>query len=153
MAALTYEQRQDKYTHGEYLAKALERDQIDEAVGDCKAALKGKRFDTLVFRGVSGMLVGAIVAAEMNKEVIIVRKHTDEFTHSTRSTEGHVAAKRYVILDDFISTGLTVRTIIEAVHGFAPNAKLVGGVFYSDNVAAWKPSGVLKESASVDMYE
>jgi len=144
--SLTADERYGKYTHGGYLAKALERDQIDEAVDDCVRELKGKRFDTLVFRGVSGMLVGPIVAHLMHKEVIVIRKQTQDYSHSARSAEGHVAAKRYIILDDFISSGNTCRTIIKEVHGFAPDAQLAGGVFYSEMTpSGWRPPGNLKE--------
>lgn len=142
---LTDEERWEKYTHGGYLAKALERDQIDEAVDDCEKVLKTKRFDTIVFRGVSGMLVGPIVAHRLRKEVIVVRKSTTDYTHSHREAEGHVGAKRYIVLDDFISSGQTVKTIIKAVEDFVgTNVQLAGGMFYADATKPWLAPGALR---------
>jgi orotate phosphoribosyltransferase len=66
-------------------------------------------FDTIVFRGVSGMLFGPTLAVYMNKAMIVVRK--DEARHSKHSVEGNRATEKYIIVDDFIATGETVKNI------------------------------------------
>lgn len=128
----------EKYRHSGYIQNALERTLIDEAIEKCLTALKNKRFDTIAFRGMSGALIAPIVAKEMKKEIILVRKeakHIINQAHSARLIEGHSGAQRYVIIDDFISSGDTLREIIKQIKVFAPTAKVVGTVLY----AAWKP--------------
>ena len=127
----------EKYRHCGYLSKALES--IEEAVTDCKKGLEGIDFDTIAFRGMSGALVAPIVARDLKKEIILVRK-TGEDNHSGYSLEGHVGAKKYVILDDFVSTGRTVREIIKQVKDCTETAELVGGVFYNHG-NTWMPVG------------
>ncbi len=68
---------------------------------------RGLKFDAIACRGVSGLLIAPIVAMRLNKTLIVVRK--GEKTHSCYVVEGDHAAKRYLILDDFIASGATVR--------------------------------------------
>jgi adenine/guanine phosphoribosyltransferase-like PRPP-binding protein len=83
---------------------------IDHAVN----CLKDIDFETLVFRGFSGAVVGPAVALQLKKTWVLVRKPGDS-AHSCRRMEGGVTG-RYVVLDDFIDTGSTIRAIIEAVN-------------------------------------
>ena len=127
--------RPDKYDHCGYLSKALQRDEIEDVVDMCVKELKGRKFDTIAFRGLSGTLIAPIVAHILKKEIIVIRKREPGSSdHSGHRIEGHVAAKRYVILDDFIAGGNTVKEIIKGVEMFAPGAKLWGGIFYTN----WK---------------
>jgi len=135
---MSYEQ---KYRHCGYLSKALES--IELAVTDCEKGLEGIEFDTIAFRGMSGALVAPIVARDLKKEIILVRK-TGEDNHSGYSLEGHIGAKKYVILDDFISTGKTVREIIKQVIACTKTAEFVGGVFYNHGTA-WMPVGDVRD--------
>lgn len=73
-------------------------------------------FDAIAFRGLSGALVAPIVAREMKKTLLCVRREIGETGHSVHGVEGDLAARRYVILDDFVSSGTTVRKIIQAVR-------------------------------------
>jgi len=130
-----------KYRHCGYLAKALES--IEDAVRDSKIALEGVEFDTIAFRGMSGALVAPIVARDLKKEIILVRKEKGD-NHSGYTVEGHIGAKKYVILDDFISSGATVREIIKEVQAATPTAELVGGAFYT-NWKPWMPVGDLRD--------
>jgi orotate phosphoribosyltransferase len=70
-------------------------------------------FDTIAFRGVSGMLFGPTLAVYMNKAMIVVRK--DETRHSKHSVEGNRATEKYIIVDDFIATGETVKNIASKI--------------------------------------
>jgi len=72
--------------------------------------LKGVKFDTIVFRGFSGAIVGPAVALRLGKSWALVRKVGDS-SHSLRAVEGYILGK-YVIIDDFIDTGETVNKII-----------------------------------------
>lgn len=88
---------------------------VVDYVVDC---LKPVEFDTIVFRGFSGALVGPTVALQMEKQWALVRKPGDN-AHSNNSIEGFVKGK-FVILDDFIVTGTTIRAIVEAVSHQPP---------------------------------
>ncbi len=140
----------EKYQHCDYLAQALQRQDIEESVRTCVETLKDRKFDTIAFRGLSGLLIAPIVAHILKKEIIVVRKTPsgrrtlEECSHSIHKVEGHVAAKRYVILDDFISGGGTVRAIIEEINNFTPAATLWGGVFYT-NWKRWLTPKALKD--------
>jgi hypothetical protein len=101
---------------------------VDYAV-DC---LKEIEFDTLVFRGFSGAVVGPTVALQLRKPWALVRKPGDT-AHSGRRMEGGVAGK-YVILDDFIDTGTTINAIVEAVSIVSPcRTECVGVVLYEQS--------------------
>lgn len=75
----------------------------------------GTDFETVVFRGTSGALIAPCVADRMRKHLTVIRKH-QEHAHTSRTTEGWIReTTRYIIVDDFISEGETVRTIVEAM--------------------------------------
>ena len=85
-------------------------------------------FDAFACRGLSGMLVAPIVAVEMHKTLLVVRK-SDTDNHSSRMVEGDVGARRYVIVDDLISSGSTVKAIIKEIREVS-DAKCVGIIRY-----------------------
>jgi phosphoribosylpyrophosphate synthetase len=62
----------------------------------------------------SGALIAPIVAHELNKPIVLVRKPKED-NHSGYPVEG-VEFKTYIIIDDFIETGATIRSIILALN-------------------------------------
>ena len=72
------------------------------------------RFDAIAVRGISGLLVGVPLALRLDKQLIVVRKPKDD-THSPYMVEGYAAGERYLIVDDFVSTGATVKEIQKAL--------------------------------------
>ncbi len=84
--------------------------QFDRVVRDAVAALQHIEFDTLVFRGFSGALVGPTVAHSLGKCFALVRKERDS-THSDKSIEG-VVEGQYLIIDDFIDSGETINNMV-----------------------------------------
>jgi adenine/guanine phosphoribosyltransferase-like PRPP-binding protein len=93
-------------------------------IRNCIAVLSHLDFDTIAFRGLSGALLAPVIAMKMGKELIAVRK--GEKCHSYRMLEGNTAVERYVIVDDFVSCGDTVRAILDEVYAVAPEAKCIG---------------------------
>ena len=76
----------------------------------------GVDFDAIAFRGMSGALISPVVAARLNKKVIVCRKTTDN-SHSSYETEANFSdIKRYIIIDDFMETGKTIRVILNQVR-------------------------------------
>lgn len=109
----------------EYLYRALDPLQIEETIARARIALEGVDFDAIAFTGLSGALIAPIIAREMRKTMLAVRKLTcdDDFhCHSSRKVEGDIAARRYVIIDDIVSTGATIGNIISAVKAAQLNS-------------------------------
>lgn len=77
------------------------------------------KFDVVVVSGLSGTIPGAIYAHENNKQLVVIRKD-DDICHGVR-TEGREYfhhKQPYVIIDDFISCGTTMRRIYEKLAEF-----------------------------------
>jgi len=89
---------------------------------------RGLEFDAIACRGVSGLLIAPIVAMRLNKSLIVVRKGED--THSMYTVEGDHGARRYLILDDFIDQGDTVREIASEIYATNRLARCVGFIAY-----------------------
>lgn len=131
--------RVTKEAHYSYLRAVVNQDR-QEYVRRCMEMLHDirKDFDTIAISGMSGALVGPAVATRMRKGLLIVRKDVSrEPAHSHLQVEG-VYAPRYVIIDDFASTGGTISRIQElvesAMRGELPVApQLVRVVLYSDS--------------------
>lgn len=68
-------------------------------------------FDVIACRGYSGMIVAPTIAYLLKTEIFIVRK-SGEATHSAKSCMGSLGY-RYLVIDDFIQTGETIRQITQ----------------------------------------
>ena len=98
-----------------------------------KRFLKTMEFDAIAFRGMSGCLFAAVLAYELRKPMIMVRKRvkrgdggytTD--SHSSMFVEGDQSARTYIIVDDFIASGATVREIHKEIKEVMPEARCIG---------------------------
>lgn len=101
-------------------------------------------FDTIAFCGMSGAAMAFLISHQLNIPIVCVRKDTDDCHYSDgvftvdggtssyirRKLEGNFLIKRYLILDDFISSGRTVNFIINSIEKEIPEAKCVGMVMY-----------------------
>ena len=92
-------------------------------------------FDSIACCGVSGLLVVAQVAELLNKNIIIVRK--GEKCYSEFRTEG-VAPFRYIILDDLICSGGTVRYIKKVLKDEYSRSSCIGVYCYLPNECAYR---------------
>lgn len=108
-----------------------------DIVENAVKCLKGVKFDTIVFRGFSGAVVGPAVALRLRKPWVLVRKVGDS-SHSPRAVEGNVSGS-YVIIDDFIDTGETVDKITSTFS----DGLCVGVYLYSPS---WLKGCVLSSS-------
>lgn len=114
-----------EFVASSHMASYLKPHSLRERLRLAARALKTHDFDTLAFRGMSGAFVGPALAARLGKQMILVRK-PEEKSHSHLRVEGYRDTKRYIIVDDFIASGDTRDTIINAVYSFAPDAKFIG---------------------------
>lgn len=72
------------------------------------------KIDGIAFTGVSGAALGYILGYTLGLPLICVRRQGDG-AHYLGVLEGCVSAKRYMIVDDFISSGDTVRRIMKTI--------------------------------------
>lgn len=114
-----------------YLPHVTSTQLLRKAADICIKALEPikDKFGSIAVRGVSGITVGTIVALEMEKGLVIIRKPHEQ-SHSGMIV-GALGWKDnpVVWLDDFIATGDTYRAIIEGL-GRIPDYS----VFHGSNV-------------------
>jgi len=92
-------------------------------------------FDSIACCGVSGLMVVPQVAELLNKHIIVVRK--GEKCYSEFRTEG-VAPFRYIILDDLICSGSTVKHIKQTLKEEYSRSQCVGVYCYLPNETAYR---------------
>jgi hypothetical protein len=124
-----------------YLSTALEPQKRREAVAVAeKLKEHAHRFEAIAVRGMSGALFGGLLAYILDKNIIVVRKKGDVNgqSHSTEIVEGHETRDdktlRYLIVDDFTSSGETLRVIEETIGN---KAVCVGHYLYRDYELEW----------------
>lgn len=94
-------------------------------------------FDSIACCGTSGLLVAPQVAELLDKHIVVIRKRrSSEPCYSPYRVEG-VMPFRYVILDDLICSGETVRYIKKNIHDEIPRAKCVGVYCYMPDQCAY----------------
>lgn len=102
-----------------YLHSVLSKDgfhrTIKQTIQDLKP--KSELFNTIAFRGISGALVAPVVAHALDKNLIVVRKETN--SHSFYKVEGEIYGARYIVIDDFVSSGSTILAIVEDIQALA----------------------------------
>ncbi len=101
----------------QYLHKVMDTALLQETIRKSIVTLDPYMhlFDSIAFTGLSGTLIAPLLAIQTNKKLLAVRK---ENSHSTLIVEGDWHAKRYIIVDDLISKGDTIKRI---------NAKIIEG--------------------------
>ncbi len=101
----------------------------------CKLRKIETTFDSIACCGVSGLMVVPQIAELINKNIIVVRK--GERCYSEFRTEG-VAPFRYIILDDLICSGSTVKYIKKILKDEYPRSICQGVYCYLPNECAYK---------------
>lgn len=90
----------------------------------------GLDFEFIAVRGMSGALISGLVAAHFRKSISIVRKpKAVESSHGLR-LEGTQVARDYIIIDDCIYTGATIRAILTGIGELAPESRCMGIFLY-----------------------
>lgn len=93
------------------------------------------QFDSIACCGTSGLMVVPQIAELLNKNIILIRKK-DEKCYSNFTIEG-VAPFRYIILDDLICSGDTVRHITRTISSEHIRSKCVGLYCYMPEECAY----------------
>ena len=92
------------------------------------------KYSHIAVRGVSGCVIGGLVAARQRKSLIVSRKEGVK-SHASFSAEGvpDKEAFNYIIVDDFVCSGDTLRAIIKQISEANNAATCVGMVCYHEN--------------------
>ena len=93
-------------------------------------------FDSIACCGVSGLVVAPQVCEILNKNLIIVRKY-NENRYSDFSVEG-ANPGRYVILDDLVCSGKTLKHIISSIKEESITSICLGAYFYLPKDCAYR---------------
>ncbi len=87
---------------------------VNRVVKNLKNLKKKLKFNAIAFRGASGAGVAFPVSAITGIPVIYVRKK-NESTHGCGVEGPDTPVRRYIILDDFVDSGKTVKAIIKEI--------------------------------------
>lgn len=102
-----------------------------ELIETAKERLQGVEYDTMIGTGLSGSLVIPVLARALGKHFAIIRKEPS--AHTSAQFEGEIG-DRWIFVDDFIATGLTMSIVLRTVkeislqHGERP--KFAGAYLY-----------------------
>jgi adenine/guanine phosphoribosyltransferase-like PRPP-binding protein len=103
-----------------YLSKAFDpnlRTTVAEAVKILKPHLK--EFDAIAVRGTSGLIIGSILSYLLRKSLVVVRKpYAVESSHKVYDVECPIKNGSYLIVDDQIATGTTVKAMQKAINEY-----------------------------------
>ena len=110
---------------------------IIEAV--CKLRKISDDFDAIACSGTSGLIVVPQIAEILNKNILVVRKKCkcQSRAYSEFVLEG-VPPRRYVIGDDLVCSGRTIRYIMSEIKEECPRAICVGVYSYMLNSCAYR---------------
>jgi adenine/guanine phosphoribosyltransferase-like PRPP-binding protein len=100
-----------------------------------RAALKTLKeyedtFDAIAIRGTSGLLFGPPLTMMLKKSLIVVRKpKAQESSHSSHEVETNLTKGTYLIVDDCIGGGSTIKAIGSGIKKVHPHLKSNGHVY------------------------
>ena len=112
---------------------------IIKAVTSLRKMIDG--FDSIVCCGTSGLLVAPEVASILEKNLVVVRKQNDK-SYSPFLIEG-VVPHRYIIVDDLICSGSTVRHIKRCFSNESKRTVCVGIYCYLKEHCAYREDSKL----------
>ena len=101
----------------------------------CDLRKISNEFDSIACCGVSGLMVVPQIAELLNKHIVVVRK-PDEKRYSDFYIEG-ASPFRYIIVDDLICSGDTLKWIRQAIYEDNPKAQCVGLYCYIPEECAY----------------
>lgn len=108
--------------------------------------LSRRKFDTMVGTGMSGALVIPRLADALDVDFVLVRKPSEN-SHSSQLAEGWLG-KRWIFVDDFVSSGVTYRRIARVMRELAVNEQTAlefGGIYQYRGAGKFQPRSVLRD--------
>lgn len=127
-----------EYPHADYLQESLRFDKRKETIDWIISQIKLEKikFDGFLVTGLSGVILGSIVANRMRKALVVVRK--GENRHSDLDVEvGYTPSKRIpkrlIFLDDLICEAETIKRVAATLkrEDYCPK-NVVAALLYFD---------------------
>jgi adenine/guanine phosphoribosyltransferase-like PRPP-binding protein len=87
---------------------------VKRAITHATRLVENYKVEAIAFSGVSGASLGYILGYTLGVPLMCIRKPRER-AHYYGTLEGCTSARRYMIVDDFIATGDTVRNIMETI--------------------------------------
>ena len=131
--------------HAGYSGSAYRDKDRNHIIGEAPIVLKGVEFDAFAVRGVSGLLIGPLLAHILCKQIIVVRKPQeikDNVSHSVILVESLYSREnefKYIFVDDMTCSGNTRRSVRDAIEKAHPSAEMVGSFYYSGSNPRFSP--------------
>ena len=111
--------------HSHYLHPVFIKEEFSEmmrrTVRLARMMKRAYKYDTIVFTGMSGALVSSAISLAIDSSLVCIRKNEDS-SHYPFNFEGNPNVKNYIIVDDFISGGATVRNLLSKMKKAKPDA-------------------------------
>lgn len=104
---------------------------ITQATEIVKTFRKRHPFDAIAFSGSSGAAIAFPLSYILKIPLIHIRKITDD-SHYGEVLEGTISSKQYLIVDDVICSGDTIKRIVSEINKQLSNAKPIGICLYDD---------------------
>ena len=104
---------QPKSRHNYFSGSLIGRESVERTLFFATQQLSTVNFDTLVVRGMSGAVAGGLFAYHLDKNLYVIRKD-DDSSHDGANGFG-IMGRRWVFLDDFISSGETYKVVRDEV--------------------------------------
>ncbi len=103
---------------------------VDESLRLAQELKAKYQFDTIAFCGTSGAAIAFPLSYGMNLPMLCVRKQNIPSHQTTGEIlEGNIGTEKYLLVDDFISSGDTVKYIINSIR-VKSTAKCVAMLMY-----------------------
>jgi len=101
------------YFHAHYLEAVLNPKKfLPRAIAQIKNEIGTEKFDSIAVTGISGMF-GYLLAQRLKKNIVIVRKGS---CHSSYKVEMLKLPEKYIVVDDLIETGNTLKRIKKEIN-------------------------------------
>jgi adenine/guanine phosphoribosyltransferase-like PRPP-binding protein len=104
---------------------------VPKAVKKLRSIKRKYPFDAIAFTGSSGAALAYPLSYLLKMPLIHVRKGNSHY--GMGKIEGTISSKHYIIVDDFIETGSTIKRIIKNISA-ETNAKPIGILLYSSGM-------------------
>ena len=127
--------------HSGYLEACFSVNETKDVIKKLRKSLRKIEFDGFLVQGLSGIIMGTLVSRAMNKKLVVARK--GEKTHGML-VENILEGDKLIIIDDFCSSGSTIKKIFKTVKQFEcwiygekaarygnPKVDILGAVYYS----------------------
>jgi adenine/guanine phosphoribosyltransferase-like PRPP-binding protein len=117
----------------DYLDKVYRVNQFTKTVAKAAKVLRKFRrkvpFEAIAFTGTSGAALAYPLSYLLGVPLICIRKSTRD-NHFGYKIEGCMTADTYIIVDDFIESGSTIKKVRKSVENEIEDAKCVGIYLY-----------------------